>query len=503
MMKKSILSLLSLFAIAFVATAQHKEYTGKMNITPLQLEQVGDSLRISIDFDMRGVRVDTRRSISLIPVLVAADGQKKLPEVMVKGRANYLTSKREVALMSKSKQELYSQNLPYAIVKGYKSEASKHIIYKKTIAFEPWMKQARLDIREDLCGCGNPPRSLVISELVDHVQLERVVLPYEITPHLVYVQPAVEMVKKREMVGEVFLDFVVSKIDIRPNYMNNPRELKKIADMMEEVKNDPSIKVNGIYVEGYASPEGTLEFNKYLSKGRANALIEYLLLRFSYPREMYRVVFVGENWSGLSELVSGSNLPEKQQLLSIINNTKVNRKDEIFAINGGDTYRYMLNEYYPTLRKAICKIDYEVRGYDVADAKKVFETNPKNLSLNELYLIAYTHEVGSLEFVDIFETSAKLFPADQTANLNAASAALSRKDIAAAEQYLNNIRLGVPIPEYDNTMGVLEMLKGNYQKAKQHLKSAANGGLMQAEMNLKELDAKEEVKLKNQSTTNL
>lgn len=43
---------------------------------------------------------------------------------------------------------------------------------------------------------------------------------------MVYVQPDAEPVKRREIVGEAFLDFVVNKIDIRPDYMNNPRELK-------------------------------------------------------------------------------------------------------------------------------------------------------------------------------------------------------------------------------------------------------------------------------------
>ena len=110
-----ILALLCVLSTV-VSMAQQKEYKGRMHVTPLQLEQRGDSLLIGNKFDISDVNVDSRRSISLIPVLVAPGHEKQLPEVMVKGRANYLTSKREIALMSKAEYRLYNQNPPYAIV---------------------------------------------------------------------------------------------------------------------------------------------------------------------------------------------------------------------------------------------------------------------------------------------------------------------------------------------------------------------------------------------------
>lgn len=478
--------------------AQQKEYKGRMNVTPLQLEQVGDSLYISIDFDIRGVNVDSRRSISLIPVLMAPGSEKKLPEVMVKGRANYLTSKREIALMSKAEYKVYNQNPPYAIVKGYKSGEQKHILYRKTILFEPWMKDARLDIREDLCGCGNPPRSLAVAHLVNRVKLEPIVEPYDITPYLVYVQPEVEAIKKRELVSEAFLDFEVSKIDIRPDYMNNPRELKKITDMVEEVRNDPAVTVRGISVEGYASPEGTLKFNQYLSEGRANALVDYLIPSFDYPQNMYHVMFGGENWDGLLVMVEASDMKYRTEVVHILKTipaeinykTNTSRKNSLKSLRGGKPYLYMLREYFPSLRKAICKIDYEVKGFNVVEAKEVIKKRPQNLSLNEMYLVANSYGIGSQQFIDVFETAARMFPEDDTANLNAASAALSRKDTISAERYLSRVHSRVRIPEYDNATGVLAMLRGDYGKAEKYLRSAASSGLQSAKQNLDELQKK-------------
>lgn len=493
----SKINTLFLFCLLSVTTvlAQQKEYKGTMRVTPLQLEQRGDSLLIGIDFDISNVNVDSRRSITLIPTLTASDKEIELPVVMVKGRANFLTSKREVALMSRAERVVYEEDAPYAIIKGYNSNDQKQIIYRKTILFEPWMKDARLDIREDLCGCGNAPRSLTVSQLINHVQLEQIVSPYDPTPYLSYIQAKEEAVKRREIESEAFLDFVVSKIDIRPDYMNNPRELKRITDIVEEVRKDSNITVKSISVVGYASPEGALKFNKYLSQGRANALANHILPLFDYPRSMYNIAFGGENWKGLQEVVSRSEMRDKEQVLSVLTDLTIDdeaRKDKLSALSEGEPYRFMVNEYYPSLRKAICKIGYEVKSFNVVEAKEVFKTHPQNLSLNEMFMVANTYQSGSPEFINVFETAVKIYPEDKISNLNAANAALSCKNKTLAEQYLNKIVDGGSIPEYHNALGVLMMLKGEYIEAERHLSIAAKSGLESAQKNLIELKKQKE-----------
>ena len=70
-------------------SAQQKEYSGKIHVTTLSLQQEGDSVYVKLSFDISGVNVDSRRSISLVPALVAAGDRLDLPEVVVKGRENY------------------------------------------------------------------------------------------------------------------------------------------------------------------------------------------------------------------------------------------------------------------------------------------------------------------------------------------------------------------------------------------------------------------------------
>ena len=137
-------------------------------------------------------------------------------------------------------------------------------------------------------------------------------------------------------------------------------------------------------------------------------------------------------------------MPYRKEVLEFIGSfpaecdyaAQVRRKKTLMNLKGGEPYRYIIREFCPLLRKAICKIDFDVRNFSIEQAKEVFKSRPQNLSLNEMFLVANTYEKGSQEFIDLFETAVKLYPDDVTANLNAAATALSRKDTVYAKRYL-------------------------------------------------------------------
>ena len=59
-----------------------------------------------------------------------------------------------------------------------------------------------------------------------------------------------------------------------------------------------------------------------------------------------------------------------------------------------------------------------------------------------------------------------MYPKDEIANINAATAALSRNDLISAERCLNMVDSMKKLPEYSNAMGVLMLLKGNMNMRK-------------------------------------
>ena len=108
-------------------------------------------------------------------------------------------------------------------------------------------------------------------------------------------------------------------------------------------------------------------------------------------------------------------------------------------LHGGTPYGYLLKYIFPSLRVAICKVNYEVRDFSVEEAKEIIKTRPQNLSLNEMFLVANTYPTGSQEFIDVFETAVRMYPQSEIANINAATAALSRNELVSAERYLGMV----------------------------------------------------------------
>lgn len=493
-MKKNILYIASVAAMALPATvtnAQNTVQQGNVTVQTNKLEQRGDSLYIDMILTMHGKNVTSRKSADFTPVLVSESQSKRLPKISVKGRNNYKSYRRAVSLMSKKEKAIYAQAAPYEVVRGYK-KSERTVDYKLAIPYEKWMSSAFLNLEKDDCGCGKS-RTTDVKMLANKVDLEKVIVieRYTIMPSLAYVQPEAEIEKRRVEQGASYLDFAVGKTVINPEFGTNARELQKIREMIEMVKTDEGVTIKGLEITGYASPEGSLAGNQRLSEGRAKALQNYLQSRYpDITREMYTVRFGGENWTDLITAVKASDMQYKQEVLDIMEGYSIEagRKTKLMALKGGAPYRYMLKEMFPALRKVVIAVGYDVKNFDLSEAIEVSKNRPQNLSLNEMFAVAQTYEKGSQEFNDLFETAVRMFPQDPTANLNAAIAAIGRRDYVSADRYLNNVKIRVRIPEYDNAMGMLVMMRdGDYDKAESYFKSAEQAGLEAATENLKEI----------------
>ena len=470
------------------AFAQNRYYSGDIGIEPVRLEQSGDFLYIDMNFILKDVKVRTAHGVDFIPQLVAPANTYNLPKVSVKGKDEYLAYERRLSLMSAKEKRKHVA--PYLVKKSNK-RTNDTIRYRYVLPYESWMAGAKLNVQRDECGCGESTL-MSVQPVIDQVTLERILSPYIVNPHFAYVEPKVEVVKSREIQAECFLDFEVNKINIRPEYMNNPRELAKIRVMIDDLKLDPSIKVNRLDIIGYASPEGTLATNKRLSEGRAMALRDYLASRYDFPRNQYHIIFGGENWDGLIDALETLDMDYKNEMLDIIQDIPIEkgRETKLMQLRGGVPYRYLLKNVFPSLRVAICKVNYDIKNFNVDEAKEVIKKRPQNLSLNEMFLVANTYPKGSQEFIDVFETAVRMYPDSEIANMNAATAALSRNDLISAERYLKKMESQEYWPEYNNAMGILTLLKGDYELAEEYLNKARELGLDVATDNLEELAKK-------------
>lgn len=451
---------------------------GSVTVQVNELAQRGDSLYVDMAVTTEGRNVPSRMSADFTPVLVSGERSLALPAVSLMGRNSYRNHRRALALMSAKERGAYEKSAPYYVVPDYKGDS--RMDYRLALPYEAWMSSAKLTLQRIDCGCGKSSVTDV-RLLAGKVSLEEVIVieRYRIEPHLAYIRPEAEAVKSRAEQGESFLDFAVGKTSVNPEFGRNAAELEKIRRMIDLVQDDKDLTIKRIVIVGYASPEGSLAMNERLSEGRAKALRDYLQSRYpAIPGSLYSIRFGGENWDDLVEAVQTSDMPDKQAVLDIIDRYSIigGREAKLMALKGGTPWRYMLREMFPSLRKVTVTVDYDVRNFDAEEAKAVVKTRPQNLSLNELYLVANTYEPGSEDFNSLFETAVRLYPESVTATVNAAVAALERRDFVGAERYLRSVKSPDRIPECDNAWGLLLMLRDqDYDRAAPYFEAPGGG----------------------------
>ncbi len=464
---------------------------GSVTVQVNELAQRGDSLYVDMAVTTEGRNVPSRMSADFTPVLVSSERSLALPAVSLMGRNSYRNHRRALALMSAKERGAYEKSAPYYVVPDYKGDS--RMDYRLALPYEAWMSSAKLTLQRIDCGCGKSSVTDV-RLLAGKVSLEEVIVieRYRIEPHLAYIRPEAEAVKSRAEQGESFLDFAVGKTAVNPEFGRNAAELEKIRRMIDLVQDDKDLTIKRIVIVGYASPEGSLAMNERLSEGRAKALRDYLQSRYpAIPGSLYSIRFGGENWDDLVKAVQTSDMPDKQAVLDIIDRYSIigGREAKLMALKGGTPWRYMLREMFPSLRKVTVTVDYDVRNFDAEEAKAVVKTRPQNLSLNELYLVANTYEPGSEDFNSLFETAVRLYPESVTATVNAAVAALERRDFVGAERYLRSVKSPDRIPDCDNAWGLLLMLRDqDYDRAAPYFEAARAAGLEAAQQNLDEID---------------
>ena len=226
--------------------------------------------------------------------------------------------------------------------------------------------------------------------------------------------------------------------------------------------------------------------NDYLAKNRAKTLTDYVRRMVALPTQLFTVSSTAEDWDGLRNYLKESNLEHKAEILAIANDEKMNpdaREQKIKKLYPAE-YRFMLDTWYPALRHSDYHITYKVKPFDVAEAKEIIKTKPQQLSQEEMFLVAQTYEPGSKEFNEVMEIAVRMFPENETANLNAANTRLNAGDAVGAKAYLDKAGNS---PEAQNARGVYESLIGNDQQARHFFGLAAKAGVKAAQENLENL----------------
>ena len=473
-MKKSLL--IATFILSASTMWARLPEASDVMINDLTVARDGSRLNIAFTYDLskmpKGQNIETR----LTPVVTAGDDNVELNSVTVAGRNRLIQAERTGAI--KQTGNTY-----------YKSGNTNTIPYSTSVAWEPWMENANIELVVENLGCCESRKTVA-----EHGLAQLNMGPRTFDVAMEYITPVEERVKMRNAKGEAYIDFVVNKTNILPDYRNNPIELQKIQATIDSIKSDSDTKITTLTITGYASPEGSYANNERLAKGRTEALAEYVRRLFTFPKDLMKTSWVAEDWAGLRKFVAGSEMAKKDAILAVIDsNLDPDAKDRKLKADFPVDYQYMLTNWYPALRHSDYVVAYEVRKYtDPEEIAKVFKKNPYKLSLRELFIYAETLKPGTKEYADVFATAARMYPEDETANLNAGNSSILMGDYKAAEEYLSKAGNS---PQSEYARGVLAVKQGDLAKAKTYFDAARKGGVnvSQAEAALEKYEAPEVV----------
>ncbi len=458
-----------LFALCVAAAcpleAQQRLQSGARADNP-RIDRLRDSVLVSFTLDIDSLPVRSSHAVVLMPYLTDGAREWPLPAVEVVGRKHALYASRNGG-------SIYADADTRIVAK--QKGANPTVDYRASVPYVDGMGTLSLRFREDLCGCGDRDR------LADAAPLAQADVDFH--PALAYLAPRAEAVKARHLSGEAYLDFPVNRIEIHPGYRRNPAELGKIRATIDTVRRNPAdYRITRIILRGFASPEGTYALNTRLSRGRTEAVRRYLVDCYNFPDTLFALSHEPENWEGLRRYVQQSGLCDKAGILALIDRDDLqpDAKEQALKTSHPQSYRLLLQECYPGLRRTDYRVDYVIRGFDVGEAKELVRTRPQDLSLQELFLVAQTYEPGSDDFKQVFDVAVRMYPDDPVANLNAANALLEQRRPEQALPYLDRAQ---DCPEAQNARAVALILLRRYDEALPLLQAAAEAGLPAAKTN--------------------
>ena len=212
---------------------------------------------------------------------------------------------------------------------------------------------------------------------------------------------------------------------------------------------------------------------------------------YHFPDSLILTSYEPEDWNGLEAYVDSTDLKNRNAILGLIRSElEADTKEKMIKTYYPEDYQFLLKNVYPGLRHSDYVVKYTVRTYTSAeDIRRIMKTQPQKLSLRELYIAAQGLEPGSEEYNEAFEIAVRMFPEDETANLNAANAAMAKGDLKGAARYLKKAG---DKGESIYARGVYAALQSDFEKAEKLFTEASNQGIIEAKEALQQI-----IELKN------
>ena len=265
--------------------------------------------------------------------------------------------------------------------------------------------------------------------------------------------------------------FLIQQANIRSSELKTAKEFNKEVANVNEAANK---KISNIEVSAYASPDGGVSLNTTLAENRENNTTKMLNkdLKKAKIEAPIDAKYTAQDWEGFQELVSKSNIQDKELILRVIAmyQDPAQRESEIKNISA--VYKELANTILPQLRRSRLTLNYEIIGKSDEEITKLASSNPSELNVEELlYAATLTSDPAKQEA--IYTQATKQFPNDYRAYNNLGKLAYQAGNYDKAESYFKKAASVNATPEVNMNLGLIALMKGDKATAEASFGKAA------------------------------
>ncbi len=265
--------------------------------------------------------------------------------------------------------------------------------------------------------------------------------------------------------------FLIQQANIRSSELKTAKEFNKEVANINEAANK---KISNIEVSAYASPDGGVSLNTTLAENRESNTTKMLNkdLKKAKIDAPIDAKYTAQDWEGFQELVSKSNIQDKELILRVLSmyQDPAQREQEIKNISS--VYKTLADEILPQLRRSRLTLNYEIIGKSDEEITKLASSNPSELNIEELlYAATLTNDPAKQEA--IYTQATKQFPNDYRAYNNLGKLAYQAGNVDKAESYLKKAASVNAAPEVNMNLGLISLIKGDKAAAETYFGKAA------------------------------
>ena len=443
MIKKLYLPLVALLVLAFSSCGKMGELSPEYFTTnPEVLEAVGGKVPVTITGKFPEKYFKKNATVEVTPVLRWEGGEAKGQPASFQGE----------------KVQGNDQTISYKAGGTYTMKAS--------FDYVPAMAKSELYLDFKIQK-GSKTYTIPSVKIADGV-IATSELPTVASANAAYGADAYQRIIKQAQEAQIM--FLIQQANLRSSELR-AEDLKEFHKKVVEVAGDTkNYKLNNIEISAYASPDGGLKLNSGLAEKRQDNTEKYMnrQLKKGKIETAVDTKYTAQDWEGFQELVSKSNLQDKDLILRVLSmyNDPEQREAEIKNISS--VYKTLADEVLPQLRRARLIANYDHIGRSDEEINAAFDTDASVLSVEEI-LYAATLTNDNARKTAIFNKTIELYPNDFRAYNNLGQMAYVSDKATAAKYFQQAASKNANAPEVNTNLGLMEMVNGNVANAETYL----------------------------------